>query len=93
MSRSSTSEAFRVTYTDKTGVHVWVGWGWVGVLGWTGATYTVILGPGNLRSWLGFERIGRCAAIPDPQLETVSTTRRNGQGPDLTVYLFVLCTM
>jgi len=26
----------------------------------------VLPGPGNLGSWLVFERIGRCVAIPDP---------------------------
>ena len=59
----SLSEAFRIAYADETGapgVAVVPALGGVEV-GWI----AVPLGPGNLVSWLVFERISRCAAIPD----------------------------
>ena len=36
------------------------------ILGAVGVGWVAVLpGPGNLESWLVFERIGRCVAIPD----------------------------
>ena len=62
--------------TEIPGVKVVSALGGVAV-GWI----TVLPGPGNLGSWLDFERVGRCVAIPDARgLETISTTRCNGRG-------------
>ena len=60
---SSIPEAFRIVYAGETevpdieAVSALAG----AEVGWI----AVIPGPGNLRSWLVFERICRCVAIPD----------------------------
>ena len=67
---SSLSEAFYKAYTDETEAP---GVGAVSALGRAEVCWIAVLpGPGNLRSWLGFERNSRDVAAPDARgLETM----------------------
>ena len=76
----SVSEDFRIAWTNETGeldVEITPAYGGVEI-----REAAVLPAPHGLEGWPGFERNGRGAGFQMRGLETISTSQRNGRGPD-----------